>query len=99
MLSDLAVFEAKQIESDRRSGITSDAFVFGMQQDEISVHKCTVDCYVRGRCARHFCGERLHSRQTVSEIRIMLYERFGKVPIDYSRIFVAKDIDHGLTNV
>jgi hypothetical protein len=37
MFNDIAVFEAEQVESDRRSGITSDAFVSGMQQDEASV--------------------------------------------------------------
>ena len=29
----------------------------------------------------------------------MLYERLAKIPIDFSRIFLMKDIDHGLASV
>src|ERR1700730_15317409 len=79
MLNDLAVLEAEQVESNHRPGVTSDAFVSGMQQDELPVHECAVACYVGNRCARYFSGERPHSGKTVSEVRIMLYERFGKV--------------------
>src|SRR5262249_14135835 len=39
------------------------------------------------------------SSKTISEIRVMLYERFAKIPIDYCRIFLTKDIDHGLASV
>src|ERR1700736_4327637 len=92
MLNDLSVLEAEQVESNHRPGVTSDAFVSGMQQDELPVHECAVDCYVGNRCARYF-GERPHSGKTVSEVRIMLYERFGKVSIDRSRIFLAKDVN------
>src|SRR5467141_3295041 len=99
MFNDLAVLEAQQVESNRRSGVTSDAFVSGMQQDEVSVHECAVDCYVGSRRARYFGGKRLHSNKTISEVRIMLYERFGKVPIDCSRIFLANDVNHGLASV
>jgi hypothetical protein len=28
----------------------------------------------------------------------MLYERLAKIPIDYSRILLAKDVDHGLAS-
>jgi hypothetical protein len=46
MLDDLAVLKAEQVEGDRRCAVTSDAYVSGMQQDEISVHKRAIDCYI-----------------------------------------------------
>ena len=46
MLNDLAVRKAEEIERDHRSGVTRDAFVSGMKEDEISVHKRAIDPYV-----------------------------------------------------
>src|SRR5712675_364486 len=99
MLNDLAALEAKQVERDHRRAVTSDAVVSGMQQYEISVHKRAIDCYVSGGRASDVCGKGLHSSNTTGDARIMLYERFGKIPIDCSRIFLAKDIDHGFASL
>ena len=99
MLNDLPVLKTEQIERDRRCAITTNAFVSGMQQDEVSVHKRAIYRYIGGGRARYFRGKRLHSGKTIGQIRVMLYERLGKIPIDYCRIFPAKDIDHGLASV
>src|SRR5262245_23599998 len=99
MLNDLAVLKAEQVERDRRSGVTSDAFIFGMQQYKISVHKRAIDCYIGGSRTRYFRGKRLHSSKTIGKVRVMLYEGLAKIPIDYCRIFLTKDIDHGLAGV
>src|SRR6202022_1519959 len=99
MLNDLAALEAKQVERDHRCAVTSDAVVSGMQQYEIFVHKRAIDCYVGGGGAGDVCGKGLHSSKTISDVRIMLDERFGKIPIDCSRIFLAKDIDHGFASL
>src|SRR5262245_51967906 len=85
MLDDLAVLEAEQVERDRRSAETFDALVSGMQQDEIAVHKRAIDHDISGRRARRFRGKRLHSGGTIGELRVMLYQRFAKIPIDGRR--------------
>src|ERR1700704_2572720 len=99
MLNDLAALKAEQVERDHRCAVTSDAVVSGMQQHEIFVHKSAIDCYVGSGRASDVYGKGLHSSKTISDVRIMLYERFGKIPIDCSRIFLAKDIDHGLASL
>src|SRR4051812_45651287 len=99
VLDDPAVLEAKQVERNRRSGITRDALVFGMQKDEIAVHERAVDRYVGGGRARYFGGKRFHPSKPISEVWIVLYERLGKIPIDCSGILPAKDIDHGFASV
>src|SRR5580658_7504568 len=99
MLNDLAVLKAKQVKGDHRPSVTSDTFVFGMEQYKISVHKSTIDCYVSGRRARYFRCKRLHASKTIGKIRVMLYERLAKTPIDGRHIFLSKDIDHCLASV
>jgi len=99
MLSDLSIPETQQIERDRGCAVTTNAFVSGMQQYEISVHKRAIYCYVGGGRSRYFHGKRLHSDKTVGQIRVMLHERRGKIPIDCRRIFLTKDIDHSLASV
>jgi hypothetical protein len=83
----------------RRSAVTFEALVSGMQQDEIAVHKRAIDRDVGARRGRDFRGKRPHSGTAIGESRIMLNERFAKIPIDGCRIFLAKDIDHGLARV
>src|SRR5205809_7625519 len=99
MLNDLAVPETKQIERDRGCAVTTNAFVSGMQQYEISVHKRAIYCYIGGGRARYFHGKRLHPGKTIGQIRVMLHERLCKILIDYCRIFLTKDIDHSLASV
>src|SRR5258708_30844923 len=48
MLSDLSIPETQQIERDRGCAVTTNAFVSGMQQYEISVHKRAKYCYIGG---------------------------------------------------
>jgi hypothetical protein len=48
MLNDLAVLEAKQVERDRRPGVTCDALVFRMQQYEIPIYKGAIERYIGG---------------------------------------------------
>src|SRR5882724_5247539 len=98
MFDDLAVLEAEQVESNRRSEVTSNAFVSGMQQDQVSVHERAIDCYVSKACARDFGGKRLHSSKTIGEIWIMLHERFGEISVDCGQVFFAKDVSHGLAS-
>jgi hypothetical protein len=98
MLNDLTVPETEQIERDRGCAVTTNAFVSGMQQYESSVHKRAIYRYIGGGRAR-YCGKRLHSGKTIGQIRVMLHERLGKIPIDCGRIFLTKDIDHGLASV
>src|ERR1700704_3501783 len=99
MLNDLAIPETKQVERDRGCAVTSHAFVSGMQQHEITVYKRAIYGYIGGGGVRYLHGERLHSGKTVGQIRVMLHERLGKIPIDCCRIFLTKDIDHGLASV
>lgn len=99
MLDDPAVLEAEQVERDRRSAVTFEALVSGMQQDEIAVHKRAIDRDIGARRARRFRGKRLHSGGTIGEMRVMLDQRFAKIPIDGCRIFLPKDVDHGLASV
>src|SRR5262245_30888583 len=99
MLDNLAVPEAEQVERDRRSAVTFDTLVSGMQQDEIAVHKRAIDPDIGARRARDFRGKRLHSGTTIGETRVMLYQRFAKIPIDGCRISLPEDIDHGLASV
>src|SRR5712691_2487182 len=98
MLNDPAVLETEEVECDRRSGITCNALVSRMQQDEISVLERAIDGYIGGRRTRHFRGKRFHPRQTVSEARVMLYERFGEMPIDHCGVLLAEDIDQSFTS-
>jgi hypothetical protein len=44
-------------------------------------------------------AKRLHSSGTVGKIRVMLYERPAKIPIDGRHIFLSEDIDHYLASV
>src|SRR5260370_27391127 len=98
MLNDLAVLKAEQVERNRRSGVTCDALVSGMQQDEISVHKRAIGRYVGGGRIRCFSDKRFHPVKTVSDARVMLYERLAEIAIDCCRIFLLKDVGHGLTS-
>src|ERR1700751_3861656 len=95
MLNDLAVFEAKQVECDRRSRVTCDALVPGMQQDEVPVHERAMDRYVGAWRARYLLGKRLHPGKTVGKVRVMLYERLAEVAIDCCPVLVPEDVDHG----
>src|SRR4029077_6014444 len=99
MLNDLAVLKAEQVERDRRSGVTGKPLVSGVRQDEISLHKRAIDCYTGGSRVRYFRGKGLHSSNTISKVRVMLYKRLGKIPIDCCRIFIAKNTDHGSASV
>jgi hypothetical protein len=99
MLNDFFVLKAEQVKGDHRSSVTSDTFVSGMEQHQISVGKRTIDCYVGRRRARYFRSKRLHSSKTIGKSRVMLYERLAKIPIDGRHIFLSKDIDHCLASV
>ena len=68
MFSDLSIPETQQIERDRGCAVTTNAFVSGMQQYEISVHKRAIYCYVGGGRARYFHGKGLHAGKTVGQI-------------------------------
>src|SRR5258705_13158622 len=99
MLSDLSIPETQQIERDRGCAVTTNAFVSGMQQYEISVHKRAIYCYVGGGRAGNFHGKNLHSGKTVSQIRVLLVKRLGKKRMDCCRIFLTKDIVQTLAAV
>jgi hypothetical protein len=58
-----------------------------------------MDCYVGGGRARYFGGKRPHSGKTIGKSWVMLYERVAKMPIDGRRVFLSKEIDHGLASV
>src|SRR5262245_25125010 len=99
MLDNLAVLEAEQIERDRRSAVTFEALVSGMQQDEIAVYKRAIDRDIGARRARRFRGKRLHSGTAIGKMPVMLHQRFAKTPRDGRRIFLPRNVDHGLASI
>jgi hypothetical protein len=67
-------------------------------EDEVSIHKRAMDRNIGCGCARYFRGEKLHSGEAISEVRVMLYERRTKVSIDCRRVLLAKDVGHRLVS-
>jgi hypothetical protein len=55
-----------------------------------------LDCF--DRLALKSYNTAVHSTNTVGDIRVVLYQRLGKVPVHSSHIFASKDVDHHLAS-